>query len=1072
MSIDIFENLEHITLDEYAKAGSEDATMENYTGIVLDPDKNKFSVVKGRFYDKKDFYTKMRKRGLILRKCYETGVYEFIQKFAKSSFDAYLMLSTSVSKWKNNNILGEYYVKILNEIPKLNRERLKGDPNSIGQGKLMKKHESVTESLLTELNKSDLMKMSLGKDAPKNNYVTTSHRDLDLKPGQRVVKVAKRNDVQRERDAQYDPDGDWQYMDQHDVVIRGLDADGNVVETKTFDDIETPNYNNDVFSNKNFSVELLKELDGEFGNNTSFTVTDNGKPVQLSRKYIKDGDGNITFIASKNDVINSVIQKLFSSNRDAYKEKKQKRNNLKSQLEKTNTAIQAYHAALAKKPSLENDEKFTTNLRNLQSKRGSLVALIPIVDENYKNMNYWKGATPEMLKSINAATSRIDDINTELSNINSTKKEPDETSLEFYGRLKNIYDTRGKELIDERKELLQSLETLYLNNVDAKRKKDIETRYVNYLDDSKYKERQKAKNDAIMHKIDELNVKQNPYKANDPLIGEDGLNDYQRFQKERQEKIYALSDQLRKDILTPKEKAYLYKMISNPEEYEYNMNKAVDPKNMRGEGDMEGQFVDILNKKYSDKDLEKSLLSKLGKTVENPDRNPQGISNNSYQYFTNDGKPLSQDEYRSLMTGYNPNVQSHEVSDINASITLPQNISDEIKNEVNNEVESKVDNQIESEIQATINKALDMQTQQYLKKFQNSKTAEELEVLANQFKDENKDKVAQEYEKAGIHNPENINDRKEFLINKYKPEIDAKINEKENEVKNEVRKLLKQDGKTLADIDDTLFAKAFENLMNNENEVEESYVNKGADLLNLQSAEAGLNQYGQITEGITNGQLNPNLFENEKLKKEVRAAMLEIAYKFLDNLSIQFDPEDIYFTGSCANYNYNEDSDIDLHLVFDVENAGINAEIFKKYLQSAKTVFNSKYNIMIKGIPVEVGFELTSEPLITTGIYSVKDDKWIKLPEYKEKEYNDVNLPYYENIVKTIEDAIQSQDLSTIEALWQAFGAIRKESLKSEGEFGIGNLLFKKLRANKFLDRLKDAYYQLSSKELSLEGME
>ena len=39
MSIDIFENLEHITLDEYAKAGSEDAERENYTGIILDPEK-------------------------------------------------------------------------------------------------------------------------------------------------------------------------------------------------------------------------------------------------------------------------------------------------------------------------------------------------------------------------------------------------------------------------------------------------------------------------------------------------------------------------------------------------------------------------------------------------------------------------------------------------------------------------------------------------------------------------------------------------------------------------------------------------------------------------------------------------------------------------------------------------------------------------------------------------------------------------------------------------------------------------------------------------------------------------
>ena len=49
---------------------------------------------------------------------------------------------------------------------------------------------------------------------------------------------------------------------------------------------------------------------------------------------------------------------------------------------------------------------------------------------------------------------------------------------------------------------------------------------------------------------------------------------------------------------------------------------------------------------------------------------------------------------------------------------------------------------------------------------------------------------------------------------------------------------------------------------------------------------------------------------------------------------------------------------------------------------------------------------------------------------------------------------------------------MRKESLATEGEFGKGNSLFKELRNNDFLNRLKDAYYESISEELSVESLE
>lgn len=59
--------------------------------------------------------------------------------------------------------------------------------------------------------------------------------------------------------------------------------------------------------------------------------------------------------------------------------------------------------------------------------------------------------------------------------------------------------------------------------------------------------------------------------------------------------------------------------------------------------------------------------------------------------------------------------------------------------------------------------------------------------------------------------------------------------------------------------------------------------------------------------------LNPDLWDNNKLKSEVKHKLLDIVDKFKDNLlndGIKLDPKDVVIVGSNANYNYSEHSDI------------------------------------------------------------------------------------------------------------------------------------------------------------------
>lgn len=230
---------------------------------------------------------------------------------------------------------------------------------------------------------------------------------------------------------------------------------------------------------------------------------------------------------------------------------------------------------------------------------------------------------------------------------------------------------------------------------------------------------------------------------------------------------------------------------------------------------------------------------------------------------------------------------------------------------------------------------------------------------------------------------------------------------------------------------------------------------------------------GQIlADATTHSELNQDLFNENKLKPEIRDGLLNIASKFEETLEISEKPVDVYFTGSMANYNYNDKSDIDLHLVYDFEQVGVNAEILSKYFQSAKKIFNSKYNITIKNIPVEVGVENKNEPLVSTAVYSLIEDDWIIKPDNANVEMAEPDAPYYQKIVNIIEEAIQSNDSKTIGNIWKFLGHLRKTSLANEGEFGAGNALFKKLRNMEYLNRLKDAYYNSVSRELSVEALE
>ena len=130
-----------------------------------------------------------------------------------------------------------------------------------------------------------------------------------------------------------------------------------------------------------------------------------------------------------------------------------------------------------------------------------------------------------------------------------------------------------------------------------------------------------------------------------------------------------------------------------------------------------------------------------------------------------------------------------------------------------------------------------------------------------------------------------------------------------------------------------------------------------------------------VTEDIKiNDTLNPDLWENNELKEEVKEKLLDIVDNFLDILKedkINIDVVDVRFLGSNANYNYTDKSDIDLHIVADFSSTPCEQNVMPQLYNAYKSLFNSKYNISIYGHDVEIYVEDEKQPAKSNGVYSL-----------------------------------------------------------------------------------------------------
>ena len=219
--------------------------------------------------------------------------------------------------------------------------------------------------------------------------------------------------------------------------------------------------------------------------------------------------------------------------------------------------------------------------------------------------------------------------------------------------------------------------------------------------------------------------------------------------------------------------------------------------------------------------------------------------------------------------------------------------------------------------------------------------------------------------------------------------------------------------------------------------------------------------------------LNPNLWKNEKLDPEVWRALNRIGKEWQSFANIPDSAiRDVIICGGNANYNYTDQSDIDVHLVVDKE--GVKCDgLVDDYLQSKKQLWALTHDITVKGQPVELYAQDFRDPFRKgQGIYSLKSNRWLQKPTKQKIDRRDPEVvrktkQYMDSIDHLIDS--NSDDVASLRKLKNRLKQMRSTAIEKGGEVAPENLVFKELRNRGYIDKMNDYMKNLEYQSLSLK---
>ena len=216
--------------------------------------------------------------------------------------------------------------------------------------------------------------------------------------------------------------------------------------------------------------------------------------------------------------------------------------------------------------------------------------------------------------------------------------------------------------------------------------------------------------------------------------------------------------------------------------------------------------------------------------------------------------------------------------------------------------------------------------------------------------------------------------------------------------------------------------------------------------------------------------LSDKIWDEKGLRPDVSNSLARVAKKFLEELEIDLDVEDIILTGSYAGKTWGPGSDLDLHIVADMSSIE-DPEAVKRATKLAKFKWDEDHDVTINGVPVEVYVEDSGEdPPKVTGRWSITRNKWDLEPPADGVSFDESKvMDKVQDFRQVIQKASYAQEEGPLLAAMKRIAKLRQAGLERDGELSNENLAYRVLRRTGELQAAWDLINDLVDDRLSLK---
>lgn len=215
-------------------------------------------------------------------------------------------------------------------------------------------------------------------------------------------------------------------------------------------------------------------------------------------------------------------------------------------------------------------------------------------------------------------------------------------------------------------------------------------------------------------------------------------------------------------------------------------------------------------------------------------------------------------------------------------------------------------------------------------------------------------------------------------------------------------------------------------------------------------------------------ELNPLFWQQEQLDPTIQKKLQRIGTIYFHEI-VRAIPgvklKDILFIGGMANYFYNSDSDIDIHLLIDTSNLSYSDDFINHYLIYINKYWSTK-KIMLSNYRIELGAYTDSNS--AGGIYSILTNQWLTPPtratiNFSKETLKGVVEQHHHELMQ-LQDAYAmfptTFDCAKFTRFLGDMSRSRSEGLRREGLTSIENFAYRVMRNLHELESASNAYLE------------